>query len=154
MSPTGNCKPWDASADGYCRAEGCGIFVLKRLSDALASSDNILGVIRGTEVNQSAAAVSITRPHAPTQQALFRSLLAKTDVKPEDISVVEAHGTGTQAGDPEELKSLRNVFSNGGSGRSKDNMLTVTSIVTLKFARLVKCSVLTLACSWRAVEVE
>ena len=73
--------------------------------------------------------MSITRPHAPTQQALFRSLLAKTDVKPEDISVVEAHGTGTQAGDPEELKSLRNVFSpNGGSGRSKDNMLTVTSI--------------------------
>lgn len=129
LSPSGNCKPWDASADGYCRSEGCGIFVLKRLSDALASSDNILGVIRGSEVNQSAAAVSITRPHAPTQQALFRSLLAKTGVKPEEISVVEAHGTGTQAGDPEELKSLRNVLSpNGGSGRSKDNTLTVTSI--------------------------
>lgn len=129
LSPSGNCKPWDASADGYCRAEGCGIFVLKRLSDAVAASDNILGVIRGTEVNQSAAAVSITRPHAPTQQSLFRSLLAKSGVKPEEISVVEAHGTGTQAGDPEELKSLRNVLSpNGGSERSKDNMLTVTSI--------------------------
>ncbi|KAL5503739.1 PKS1 [Sanghuangporus vaninii] len=129
LSPTGNCKPWDAAADGYCRAEGSGIFVLKRLSDALESSDNILGVIRGTEVNQSASAVSITRPHGPTQTALFRSLLDNAGVCPEEVSVVEAHGTGTQAGDPEELKSLRDVFSpNTGSGRDSSNMLTVTSI--------------------------
>nr|WGJ61596.1 ShPKS5 polyketide synthase 5 [Sanghuangporus sanghuang] len=129
LSPTGNCKPWDATADGYCRAEGSGIFVLKRLSDALESSDNILGVIRGTEVNQSASAVSITRPHGPTQTALFRSLLDNAGVCPEEVSVVEAHGTGTQAGDPEELKSLRDVFSpNTGSGRDSSNMLTVTSI--------------------------
>lgn len=129
LSPSGNCKPWDASADGYCRGEGCGMFVFKRLSDALASSDNILGVIRATEVNQSAAAISITRPHAPTQQALIRTLLNKAGIQAEDVSLVEAHGTGTQAGDPEELKSLRAVLSpNGGSGRNVDNMLTVTSI--------------------------
>lgn len=129
LSPTGNCKPWDASADGYCRAEGCGIFVLKRLSEALASSDNILGVIRGTEVNQSAAAVSITRPHAPTQSALFTSLLDKSGVKPEDVSLAEAHGTGTQAGDPEELRSIRDALSpDSGSNRNQDSSLTVTSV--------------------------
>ncbi|KAH8109903.1 polyketide synthase [Phellopilus nigrolimitatus] len=129
LSPTGNCKPWDASADGYCRAEGCGMFVLKRLSDALASSDNILGVIRGTEANQSAAAVSITRPHSSTQATLFRTLLGKSGVRPEEVGLVEAHGTGTQAGDPEELRSLRDILSpNGGRGRSAENALTVTSI--------------------------
>nr|UPO09356.1 PKS7818 [Inonotus obliquus] len=129
LSPTGNCKPWDASANGYCRAEGSGMFVLKRLSDALGCSDNILGVIRGTEVNQSAAAVSITRPHGPTQAALFRTLLDKADVRAEEISVVEAHGTGTQAGDPEELKSLRDVLSpNHGAARNPTNVLTVTSV--------------------------
>ncbi|THH09272.1 hypothetical protein EW145_g2129 [Phellinidium pouzarii] len=129
LSPTGNCKPWDASADGYCRAEGSGMFVFKRLSDALASSDNILGIIRGTEVNQSAAAISITRPHGPTQAALFRTLLNKAGVLPEEVSLVEAHGTGTQAGDPEELKTLRSVLSpNGGRGRGTDNSLIVTSI--------------------------
>ncbi|EEB95038.1 hypothetical protein MPER_06054, partial [Moniliophthora perniciosa FA553] len=67
LSPTGQCKPFDASADGYSRSEGCGLFVLKRLSDAVAENDNILGVIRGVEVNQSGNAHSITHPHAPTQ---------------------------------------------------------------------------------------
>ncbi|EJD06333.1 polyketide synthase [Fomitiporia mediterranea MF3/22] len=129
LSPTGNCKPWDAAADGYCRAEGCGMFVLKRLSDALASSDNILGVIRGTEINQSSAAVSITRPHGLTQASLFQSLLTKSGVRPEDVNLVEAHGTGTQAGDPEEMKTLRDVLSpNSGSARSSANPLTVTSV--------------------------
>lgn len=105
------------------------MFVLKRLSEALRSSDNILGVIRGSEVNQSAAAVSITRPHGPTQTTLFRALLDNAGVRPEEVSVVEAHGTGTQAGDPEELKSLRNVLSpNAGSDRGPSNTLTVTSI--------------------------
>ncbi|KAI5118611.1 hypothetical protein M0805_008042 [Coniferiporia weirii] len=129
LSPSGNCKPWDASADGYCRSEGSGMFVLKRLSEALASSDNILGVIRGTEINQSSAAASITRPHGPTQAALFRTLLNKAGVRPEEVGVVEAHGTGTQAGDPKELKSLRSVLSpNGGHGRNANNTLMVTSI--------------------------
>lgn len=94
LSPTGQCKPWDASADGYCRSEGCGMFVLKRLADALAENDNILGVIRGVEMNQSANAESITHPHVPTQTKLFEKLLAATGIAPNEISVVEAHGTG------------------------------------------------------------
>lgn len=70
------------------------MFVLKRLSDALADNDNVLGVIRGIEINQSAHAESITHPHVPTQIALFEKLVAKTGVEPTDVSVIEAHGTG------------------------------------------------------------
>jgi acyl transferase domain-containing protein len=94
LSPTGQCKPWDVSADGYCRAEGCAMFVLKRLSDAIAENDNILGVIKGIEVNQSAHAESITQPHIPTQVNLFNKLLSSTGVEPHQISVIEAHAPG------------------------------------------------------------
>lgn len=96
LSPTGQCKAFDASADGYCRSEGCGVFILKRLSDAIDENDNILGVIKGIEINQSGNADSITHPHAPTQTQLFEKLFSKADIDPLRISVVEAHGTGTQ----------------------------------------------------------
>lgn len=125
LSPTGQCKPWDASADGYSRAEGCGMFVLKRLSDAIAEKDNILGIIRGVETNQSAHAESITHPHVPTQTQLFKKLIASSGVHPSRINVLEAHGTGTQAGDPTELESIRSVFS---VNRTSENPLHVTSV--------------------------
>ncbi|KAI0036587.1 polyketide synthase [Vararia minispora EC-137] len=125
LSPTGQCKAFDASADGYSRSEGCGLFVLKRLSDALAENDHVLGVIRGVEVNQSGLAHSITHPHAPTQASLFRQLLSRSGVEAHRVSVVEAHGTGTQAGDPNELESIRAVFA---TGRSAENPLHVTSV--------------------------
>ncbi|KAI0327713.1 ketoacyl-synt-domain-containing protein [Cubamyces sp. BRFM 1775] len=125
LSETGQCRPWDASADGYCRAEGCGLFVLKRLADAVAENDRILGVIRATEVNQSGKARSITHPHVPSQVALFEKLVSSADVHPHDISVVECHGTGTQAGDPAELEAIRSVFA---VGRAEDNPLHITSI--------------------------
>lgn len=109
LSATGQCKAFDVSADGYSRAEGCGMFVLKRLSDALAENDNILGVIRGIDVNQSARAHSITHPHAPTQVRLFKRVLASTGTDPRNVSVVEAHGTGTYFGHLHSLRrSLRN----------------------------------------------
>ena len=88
LSPSGQCKAFDASADGYCRSEGCGIFVLKRFSDALQESDNILGVIKGIEINQSGNADSITHPHAPTQEQLFKKLFSKADIDPLRVSVV------------------------------------------------------------------
>jgi acyl transferase domain-containing protein len=125
LSPTGQCKVFDASADGYSRGEGCGLFVLKRLSDARAENDRILGIIRGVEVNQSGAARSISQPHVPTQIDLFRQLLESSGVAPEDINVVEAHGTGTQSGDVGELESIRRVFS---ASRSAENPLHITSI--------------------------
>ena len=125
LSDTGQCRPWDASADGYCRAEGCGLFVLKRLDDALEENDRILGVIRGIEVNQSGNAGSITHPHVPTQVALFEKVVASSGVHPHDIGVVECHGAGTQAGDPAELKAIRKVFA---VGRASDNPLSITSV--------------------------
>lgn len=125
LSPTGQCKPWDASADGYCRAEGCGLFVLKRFSDAVAEGDRIHGVIRGIEVNQCGTAKSITHPDAETQARLFKQLFNKTKIDPSTISVVEAHGTGTQAGDFAEVSSLQAAF---GSSRSPTNPLFLSSI--------------------------
>lgn len=125
LSSTGQCKAFDASADGYSRSEGCGVFVLKRLSDAVAENDNVLGVIRGIEVNQSGLAHSITHPHAPTQATLFRSLLKNTGIEANRVSVIEAHGTGTQAGDPNELESIRSIFA---VKRESENPLHITSV--------------------------
>ncbi|KAL9045074.1 MAG: hypothetical protein Q9214_001839 [Letrouitia sp. 1 TL-2023] len=125
LSPSGQCKAFDATADGYCRSEGCGVFVLKKLSDALAECDSILGVIKGVEVNQSGEAKSITHPDAPTQERLFNRLFDKAGIDPLQVSVVEAHGTGTQAGDPQESASIRSVLSRG---RSQRNPLYMTSV--------------------------
>lgn len=125
LSPTGQCKAFDKSADGYCRSEGCAAVVLKRLSDAVNENDNILGVIKGIAVNQSGQASSITHPHAPTQEKLFHEVLSKAGMRHEDVSVVEAHGTGTPAGDPNEVRGIRNVFC---KGRSPENPLHIMSI--------------------------
>ena len=96
LSSTGQCRPFDADADGYCRAEGCGVFVLKRLSDAVAENDRILGVIKGSGINQSGTAHSITHPHDKTQIQLMERVIKNSDVIPYTIGAVEAHGTGTQ----------------------------------------------------------
>ncbi|KAF4332180.1 polyketide synthase [Fusarium beomiforme] len=125
LSPTGNCKPFDAAADGYCRAEGCVLFVLKRLSDAIAERDHIHGVIRSAQINQSGNSSSITHPHSPTQTDLLKKLLDQAKVGPESVGVIEAHGTGTQAGDAREVETLKRVF---GPHHSPANPLFVTSI--------------------------
>ncbi|KAK7937312.1 ketoacyl-synt-domain-containing protein [Apiospora aurea] len=101
------CKTWDAEADGYCRADGIGSIVLKRLEDAEADNDNILGVVLGAATNHSAEAVSITHPHAGAHPQRGRR-------RPFDVSFVEMHGTGTQAGDKEEMKSVTDVFAPAG----------------------------------------
>ena len=125
LSPTGQSKVFDASADGYCRGEGCGLFVLKRLSDAQAENDRILGVIRGVEVNQSGTARSITQPHIPTQVRLFQQLFERSGVDPRRVNIVEAHGTGTQAGDVSEIESIRRIFA---ACRTAEDPVRVTSI--------------------------
>ncbi|OKL64463.1 hypothetical protein UA08_00993 [Talaromyces atroroseus] len=116
LSPTGASKAFDAAADGYCRGEGCGLVVLKRLSDAIDDGDPILSVIPGSAINQSDNSVSITVPHSESQSSLYRKVLAQSGLKPSDISYVEAHGTGTPVGDPIECQSIRNVF--GDANRS------------------------------------
>lgn len=96
LSSTGQCKPFDATADGYCRAEGCGLFVIKRLQDAVLEGDRIYGVIKDCAINQSGNASSITQPHQDTQRNLFQGLLTRAKIDVKSISVIEAHGTGTQ----------------------------------------------------------
>lgn len=110
LSPSGQCKSFDAAADGYCRAEACAAVVLKPLKDALVENDQVLGIIRSSELRQSGNASSITHPHSPTQQKLLRRLLQRSATDPNDVSVVEAHGTGTRAGDPSELNSIFKVL--------------------------------------------
>jgi acyl transferase domain-containing protein/acyl carrier protein len=127
LAADGHCKTFDASADGYARGEGCGVLVLKRLSDAIADGDNILALIRGSAVNQDGRSGGLTVPNGPAQQAVIRTALANAGVKPGQVSYVEAHGTGTSLGDPIELRALAAVL---GQGRSQDQSLLVGSVKT------------------------
>ncbi|EFQ36810.1 beta-ketoacyl synthase domain-containing protein [Colletotrichum graminicola M1.001] len=111
LSRTGNCKTFDDGADGYCRGEGIGTIILKRLDDAIADHDPILGVVLGAYTNHSAESESITRPHVGAQRAIFSKILNEASVDPFSISYVEMHGTGTQAGDAGEMSSVLEVFA-------------------------------------------
>ena len=116
LSPTGATKPFDAKADGYCRGEGIGLVVLKKLSAALKDGDTVMGVIAGSAVNQNYNSTSITVPHSLSQIELYKKVSSLAGVDPSAVSFVEAHGTGTPVGDPIEFESIRKVF--GGPHRS------------------------------------
>ena len=120
MSFDGRCKTFDASADGYVRAEGCGMLVLKRLTDAQRDGDRVLAVIRGSALNQDGRSSGLTAPNGAAQEAVIREALANARLSPSDISVVEAHGTGTSLGDPIEVNALGRVF---GQPRSRQRPL-------------------------------
>ena len=124
LSPTGQCKPFDQSADGYCRSEGGALVVLKQLRQAMADGDQILGVIPGIATNQGGLSASITIPHSPAQKKLYQTVLRQANLAPEQVSYVEAHGTGTQAGDPLEIASIREVFG----GTEREHFLNVGSL--------------------------
>ena len=96
LSTTGQCKVWDSGADGYCRADGIGSVVIKRLDDALADNDEILACIAAGATNHSAESISITQPHAAAQKENYRQVMNKAGVSSLDVSFVELHGTGTQ----------------------------------------------------------
>jgi acyl transferase domain-containing protein len=111
LSPTGGpCRPFDASADGYCRGEGCGFVILKKLSCAVADNDDILGVIVGSAANHCDGNDTITVPISHSQVDLYRKALSLAAMQPKDITYIEAHGTGTPRGDPVEYRSIRQVF--------------------------------------------
>ncbi|WP_448203899.1 beta-ketoacyl synthase N-terminal-like domain-containing protein [Azospirillum sp. sgz302134] len=127
LSPGSLCRTFDDSADGYVRGEGCGMVVLKRLSDALADGDRVLAVIRGTAVNHDGHTSGFTVPHGPSQQAVIRAALADAGLSPERVDYLEAHGTGTSLGDPIEVQALGQVF---GPARPADRPLLLGSAKT------------------------
>jgi 3-oxoacyl-(acyl-carrier-protein) synthase/SAM-dependent methyltransferase/acyl carrier protein len=127
LSRDGRCKTFDASADGYVRAEGCCVIVLKRLADAARDHDRVLANIHGTAVNQDGRSAGITAPNGPAQEAVMRAALADAGVQPGEISYVEAHGTGTPLGDPMEVQAIGAVY---GEGRGSEAPLRIGSVKT------------------------
>ncbi|MFJ1991422.1 SDR family NAD(P)-dependent oxidoreductase [Streptomyces asiaticus] len=122
LSHTGHCHTFDAAADGFVRGEGCGVVVLKRLTDALRDGDRILAVLRGSAVNQDGHSDGLAAPSAAAQHALYEEALGRAGVDPADVGMIEAHGTGTPVGDPVEFTSLAQVY---GTGRDRCALASV-----------------------------
>jgi phthiocerol/phenolphthiocerol synthesis type-I polyketide synthase B len=127
MSPTGACHAFDAAADGFVRGEGCGVAVLKRLSDALRDGDRVLAVVRGSAVNQDGRSNGLMAPNPAAQAAVLRAACADAGVQPSEIDYVETHGTGTLLGDPIEARALGAVY---GRGRQPDGPLLAGAVKT------------------------
>ncbi len=125
LSPTGRCKAFDASADGYVRAEGGGILVLKRLEDALRDKDRIRAVIESTGVNSDGQTAGIAFPNREAQEALLGSIYRNDPRRIDSLAYLEAHGTGTIAGDKQEAFALGNVL-----GKRKKQPLLIGSAKT------------------------
>ncbi|RAU94283.1 polyketide synthase [Mycobacterium colombiense] len=127
LSPVGRCKTFDASADGYVRSEGCGILVLKRLSDAERDGDRICAVIASSAVNQDGASSGLTVPNGGAQQRLIGTALARAGLAGGDVDYLEAHGTGTPLGDPIEVQAAAAAY---GASRDADRPLLMGSVKT------------------------
>ena len=125
LSVDGFCKPFDSEANGYARGEGCGLIILKRLSDAKKDGDKILGSIRGSTLNQDGASSGLTVPNGVAQKNLIEKTLERSHTRPEEIDYVEAHGTGTPLGDPIEVRALGRALA---SSRIINDPLLIGSI--------------------------
>ncbi len=127
LSPDGQCKTFDASANGYVRGEGCGVVVLKRLSEAEADGDRIWAVIRGSAVNHGGASTGLTVPNTPALEEVIETALSEGGISPLDVDYLEAHGKGTTVGDPIEIDAVASVY---GRGRKADRPLLIGSVKT------------------------
>lgn len=115
LAEDGQCKSFDARADGYARGEGAGMVVLKRLSDAVRDKDPILALVHATGVNQDGRTNGITVPSGAAQEALMQEVCAHAGIDPRQVAYVEAHGTGTAVGDPIEAGAIGAVYGRGRS---------------------------------------
>lgn len=124
-SVDGYSKSFDESANGYGRGEGGGVILLKRLSDAIRDKNEILGIIRGTGINQDGKSNGLTAPNGESQEKLIRKTMIHAGVNPLDIDYVEMHGTGTKLGDPIEVGAVGATY---GKNRTADNLLKIGSV--------------------------
>src|ERR1700738_3709146 len=125
LSPTGACHAFDADADGFVRGEGCGVVVLKRLSDAVRDGDRLLAVVRGSAVNQDGRSNGLLAPNPAAQMAVLRTAYANAGVSPLEVDYCGTHGTGTLLGDPIEARALGTVL---GRGRPEQSSLLIGAV--------------------------